>query len=78
MILRDADMMQQFEYNWISQTTLGLAAESFQNIIDFIPKQRHFIESIIFLTQSANDYKKNHWSRIMNEFRILEVSVLTK
>ncbi len=74
-IIRDADMMQQFEYNWIGQTTLGLASESNIAIHDFIPKQRHFLESIIFLTKTANKFKKNNWSRVMNEFRILEVSM---
>lgn len=74
-IIRDADMMQQFEYNWIGQTTLGLALENNTPIKDFIPKQRHFLESIIFLTKTANKLKKNNWSKIMNEFRILEISM---
>lgn len=72
-IIRDADMMQQFEYNWINQTTLGMAKESKVDIEAFIPKQRHFLESIIFLTRSANEYKKKNWTKIMDEFRIIEV-----
>lgn len=75
MIIRDADMMQQFEYNWISQTTLGLAEESNVGIKEFIKKQRHFLESIIFLTNTAKEFKKDNWKRIMNEFRILEVAL---
>lgn len=74
-IMRDADMMQQFEYNWINQTTLGLAKEQKVDIRKFVHNQRHFLESTIFLTQSANDFKKNNWNRMMNEFRILEVSL---
>ncbi len=77
-IIRDADMMQQFEYNWIGQTTLGLASENKISIIDFIPKQRHFLESIIFLTKTANKFKKNNWIQTMNEFRVLEVSMNLK
>jgi hypothetical protein len=72
-IIRDADMMQQFEYNWINQTTLGMAKESKTEIEVFIPRQRHFLESIIFLTKSANAFKKKNWRKIMDEFRILEV-----
>lgn len=72
-IIRDADMMQQFEYNWINQTTLGLAKENKISTEELIPKQRHFLESIIFLTKSANAFKKKNWRRIMDEFRILEV-----
>jgi len=74
-IIRDADMMQAFEYNWISQTTLGLAAESGMTIKEFIPKQRHFLEDIQFLTDTGKRLKKEKWSKIMNEFRILEVSM---
>jgi HD superfamily phosphodiesterase len=74
-IIRDADMMQAFESNWINQTTLGLASESNTPIKDFIPKQRHFLESISFLTKTANKIKDERWSDVMNQFRILEVSV---
>lgn len=74
-IMRDADMMQQFEYNWINQTTLGLAKEQKIDIRKFVYHQRHFLESTIFLTQSANDFKRKNWNKMMNEFRILEVSL---
>ena len=74
-IIRDADMMQQFESNWISQTTLGLASENDVDIKKFIIGQRHFLESIIFLTDTANQFKKDNWKTIMKEFRILEVTL---
>lgn len=74
-IIRDADMMQAFEYNWINQTTLGLASETNTPIKDFIPKQRHFLESVIFLTDTALNIKKERWADTMNQFRILEVSL---
>ncbi len=74
-IIRDADLMQQFEYNWISQTTLGLALEIGITVEEFIPKQRVFLEEIKFLTKTARNFKKRNWTKIMNEFRILEVSL---
>jgi HD superfamily phosphodiesterase len=74
-IIRDADMMQAFEYNWINQTTLGIAAESGMDIEEFIPKQRLFLESIQFRTKTAQKIKEEKWAKIMNEFRILEVSM---
>lgn len=73
IIIRDADMMQAFEYNWIHHTTLGLAKESKMSIEEFIPKQRNFLESIKFFTPSANKFKESHWRQVMDEFRILEV-----
>lgn len=72
-IIRDADMMQQFEYNWINHTTLGLAKESNVDIRKFIHNQRHFLESTIFLTETANEFKKRNWVNMIDEFRILEV-----
>lgn len=74
-IIRDADLMQQFEYNWINQATLGLSIEANVPIKEFIPKQRIFLEEIKFLTKTARDFKKKNWSKIMSEFRILEVSM---
>lgn len=74
-IIRDADMMQAFENNWINQTTLGLASESNTPIKEFIPKQRHFLESVVFLTETALKIKKERWADTMNQFRILEVSL---
>ena len=74
-IIRDADFMQQFEYNWIGQATLGLAKEAGISVIDFIPKQRHFLEEMKFLTETGRKFKEDNWPRIMDEFRILEVSM---
>lgn len=73
LILRDADMMQAFEYNWINQITMGLAAEGNMTIEEFIPKQRLFLESIQFRTKTAKKLKEEKWAKIMSEFRILEV-----
>lgn len=75
MIIRDADLMQQFEYNWIGQTTLGLAMEAGMSIEEFVPKQRLFLEEMKFLTKTARKFKEKNWSQIMEEFRILEVSL---
>lgn len=74
-IIRDADMMQQFEYNWISQTSLGLAAEIGMDAKEFIRKQRHFLEDMQFMTETGKRLKLEHWSKIMHEFRILEISL---
>jgi predicted metal-dependent HD superfamily phosphohydrolase len=71
-IIRDADMMQAFEYNWIHQTTLGLATESGKTFKDFIKSQRTFLENVTFYTPTALEYKNKRWKQVMHEFRILE------
>lgn len=74
-IIRDADLMQAFEYNWINQTTLGLSSENNIPIKEFIPKQRIFLESVSFFTDTALKIKNERWANTMNQFRILEVSL---
>jgi hypothetical protein len=74
-IIRDADMMQQYECNWVSQSTLGLAKEAGQDPKKFIPYQRRFLEELKFLTKAAQKFKEEHWSRVVHEFRVLEVSM---
>lgn len=74
-IIRDADMMQQYERNWVSKSTLGLAREGGLDPKEFIPYQRRFLEELKFLTKSANRFKQKHWSRIVHEFRVLEVTM---
>lgn len=74
-IIRDADLMQAFEYNWINQTTLGLSSENNVPIKEFIPKQRLFLESVSFFTDTALIIKNERWANTMNQFRILEVSL---
>jgi predicted metal-dependent HD superfamily phosphohydrolase len=74
-IIRDADMMQAFEYNWVNQVTMGLATEFKQSIEEFVPKQRIFLESVTFRTKTAKSIKESRWINTMNQFRILEVSL---
>lgn len=74
-IIRDADLMQQFESNWIYQATLGLAKENNIPVEEFIPRQRIFLEDIKFLTETARKFKSDNWSNIMAEFRILEITL---
>lgn len=77
-IIRDADMMQAFEYNWIHQTTLGLATESGKTFKDFIKSQRTFLENVTFYTPTALEYKNKRWKQVMHEFRILEALYIDK
>lgn len=74
-IIRDADMMQAFEYNWIHQSTLGLASEFNIPVVDFMAKQRVFLENVSYYTDTAINFKKERWNKVMHEFRILEMSI---
>lgn len=72
MIMRDADMMQQFEPNWITQVSLGLAEEAGMSFHEFIPMQRGFLENLKFITESGKKFKKENWPRVLDQFRVME------
>ena len=50
-IIRDADLMQIFEYNWIHQNIYGIAKELNKSVVEFLPLQRKFMESATFNTE---------------------------
>jgi len=71
-IIRDADMCQIFEYDWLKQNILGLVSELKTNVIDFLPNQRKFLESLTFLTKYGNELKNKYFKKVMKEYTILE------
>lgn len=71
-IIRDADLMQVYEYNWIQQNIGGLSSELNMDFIEFLKPQRKFLESIEFNTDWAKKIKKEKWKRVMSQFKMLE------
>jgi len=71
-IIRDADLMQVYEYNWVQQNIGGLSSELNIDFIDFLKPQRKFIESVEFNTKWGKDLKKKKWADVMRQFRMLE------
>ena len=55
-IIRDADMMQLFEPNWIQQNIIGLGKELGFTYQEFIPKQKQFMENLKFITTPAAQF----------------------
>lgn len=61
-VIRDADMMQMLEDNYIQQVLIGLATEMNVNITDFISMQEKFFSNLKFHTKFAKnkfDLNKN-------------------
>ncbi len=71
-LIRDADMCQIFEYDWLKQNILGLSEELNIDIKSFLPNQRKFLENLKFLTPYGKDLKKKYFDDIMHDFTILE------
>jgi hypothetical protein len=71
-IIRDADMCQIFEYDWLKQNILGLVSEIKTTVVDFIPNQRKFLDSLNFLTDYGKKLHKQKFEGVMKEYEILE------
>lgn len=71
-IIRDADMCQIFEYDWLRQNIFGLSTELNLKPIEFLKGQRKFLEGIDFLTDYGKFLSKNYFNEVMEEFEILE------
>lgn len=71
-IIRDADLMQVYEYNWIRQNIAGLSKELKMSFIDFLKPQRKFLENSEFNTKWGKKLKKEMWPSVMKQFKMLE------
>jgi len=71
-IIRDADMCQIFEYDWLKQNILGLVSELNTTVKDFLPNQRKFLEGLRFLTKYGKSLHKKYFNDVMKEYEILE------
>lgn len=71
-IIRDADLMQVFEYNWIHQNIAGLSSELKMDFLDFVQPQRKFLESASFNTDWGKSMYKDKWNDVMKQYEMFE------
>jgi predicted metal-dependent HD superfamily phosphohydrolase len=71
-IIRDADLMQVYEYNWIHQNILGLSSEIGIDFLDFVEPQKKFLNSAEFNTDWGRRMKKDKWKDVMNQYEMFE------
>jgi len=71
-IIRDADIMQLFEYNWLQQTILGLSKELNLSVEEFLKGQKKFMDGVEFISDYGKKMKKEKWSQIVKEVEVLE------
>lgn len=71
-IIRDADLMQVFEYNWIHQNIYGLSSELNMGFLDFVKPQRKFLDSVEFNTKWGKKMKKELWKRAISQYEMFE------
>jgi hypothetical protein len=71
-IIRDADLMQVFEYNWIQQNMMGLCSEMGITMDKMIPGQRQFLMSAQFNTNWGIFWKEQRWKGVKEKLDKLE------
>jgi hypothetical protein len=71
-IIRDADLCQIYEYDWLKQNIFGLSQEMGIGVIDLIMGQKVFLESIKPITPYGKFMHKTHFKNVMDEMDILQ------
>lgn len=71
-IIRDADLMQVFEYNWIQQNMMGLCSEMGITMDKMIPGQRDFLMKAQFNTNWGLFWKEQRWKEVREKLDKLE------
>jgi hypothetical protein len=71
-IIRDADLMQVYEDNWIHQIIYGLSEELNMDFFDLIELQIKFLESSETNTEWGKDMKAERWDKIILNHQFLK------
>lgn len=71
-IIRDADLMQVFEYNWIQQNMMGLCSEMGITMDKMIPGQKAFLMGAQFNTNWGIFWKEQRWKEVREKLDKLE------
>lgn len=71
-IMRDADLFQLFQPNWVHQCIFGLSQESSKTIREFVDIQLKFLSSAKFHTLYGKEWQRENWNRLIAETKIIK------
>jgi len=71
-IIRDADLCQIYEYNWIQQNIFGLSQEMNIPVKDMVSGQIKFLQSIEPLTEYGKYMHDTCFNRVLKSVKLLE------
>tara|TARA_R110000803_G_scaffold157924_1_gene222241 strand:- start:9650 stop:10273 length:624 start_codon:yes stop_codon:yes gene_type:complete len=72
LIIRDADLMQVFEYNWIQQNMMGLSQEMNIPLGKMISGQKDFLNGVQFNTDWGLFWEEQRWRDVKDKLTMLE------
>ncbi len=71
-IIRDADLMQIYEPDWVYQYAYGLSQEMNTDLKDIPAKAKTFFSTIKFQTEFGKKMQREKWGHVMQKLEILE------
>lgn len=71
-IIRDCDLCQAYEYNWLQQCVFGLSQEMGLSFKELLAGQKKFLNSITFLTDYGIYMEQLYFKKLMVEITTLE------
>lgn len=71
-IIRDADLMQLLEPNWIHQCVYGLSQEMNVDFEEFLQIQKKFLSGAKFNTDMGKQLQTLNWARLLKETELIE------
>lgn len=72
LLIRDCDLCQGFEYDWIKQYIYGLSIEMNYSFTDILKGSKEFLNKAEYHTSYGMEMKRLHFSKLMEEMSILE------
>ena len=75
-IIRDCDLCQIYEYDWLKQNIFGLSQEMGIPVVDLIPGQRNFLAQIEPLTEYGKYMYDTYFEGVCDELQFLELKVM--
>jgi hypothetical protein len=71
-IIRDADLLQIIEPDWISHVILGLSEEMYYPLDELMIGEKKFLRRIEFHTPYGKMMQQKHGKHVWDEFKLLE------
>lgn len=76
LLIRDCDLCQGFEYDWVKQCTLGLSIEMNYSFNDIVKGNRAFLLNSEYHTSYGIEMKRLYFDKMIEEMNILESIML--
>jgi hypothetical protein len=78
LIIRDSDLMQIYEPNWLCQNVLGLSTELNVPFDKLVEGQEGFLKAVVFHTEFGKKLYNDRWDGVLDKVKLLKEVVKVK